>query len=73
MKKSPENKMITPNKESNKAVERPAPASAKKRGLVCIGECVMPGIGHFFGGQKITDPAIIEKIGANHPNFQEEK
>ncbi len=37
--------------------------------LICVKEAVMPGLGHFQPGDIITDPAMVERIGPNHPYF----
>lgn len=57
MKKAPENKMITPQKEVNKKIS-----------LLCIKECEMPGVGSWKSGQIVDCEATIQKI-ADNPNF----
>ena len=37
--------------------------------LVCIGECEAPGVGAWKIGDKISDPALIDKFRDN-PNFK---
>jgi hypothetical protein len=37
--------------------------------LVCVAECEAPGYGFWRVGDRVTDPALIERFKDN-PNFQ---
>lgn len=68
MKKGYQNKEVRTNTDAPDEIATPA-APALPRKLICVRECVMPGVGAFAHGQTIDDPIAIEKIGDN-PNFQ---
>lgn len=50
----------------------PEPSALQDVRLICAKEAVMPGLGHFKPGDIITEPALIERIGKNHPFFSAE-
>ena len=37
--------------------------------LICVAACVIPDLGAWEVGDKITDPCVAEKL-LNHPNFK---
>ena len=57
MKKRVPNKMVTETKAETKTV------------LTCARECVIPGMGTFRAGDRVTSPVAISQL-LNHPYFE---
>lgn len=58
MKKGYRNKMMTEETVENKITV-----------LVCSRECVIPGIGSYQAGDRITIPSLVKHL-SGHPNFE---
>lgn len=56
MKKA-QDKMVRSGDVPNKALPTDLPAA-----LVCVRECLCPGVGSFQAGEKVTDPGIIARL-----------
>jgi hypothetical protein len=55
-------------KYSNKEARGEEPGD-RPAALVCVAECEAPGYGFWKVGERVTDPALVERFKDN-PNFK---